>query len=672
MLGLKECEVSVATWSFEPLGDAGLGGDWLSEWMRASHLGGRRRHQALVVLQSGLAPAGVTSCVLIGGPWLEPTATAPQVWRLPPWPAEAAAHVQRVAEGVGELSPARIRAVVDAYLADPERGVPGTRPQAFRLASDPPLLIVDPALGGVRPGLVLMALSPGSLLGEHPLAGLGVWPIAGLLRADRFRTHTERLGWVLSAPAAPDWGAGEHPVDPQEVVLRLAESLSALARRVAEAFEVAAVAVFAPDPDDEYVWCLGAAGTAPHAYDAGLVHGRPAVAGVGYGLTAAIAGSPAWDPAGGPILVRTLATRDELRARYRDLGFELEGPWGGDVGAAPFQAERFLDPAVAETAAAGPWVFTAQRLPSALSPTGRNLVVRLMGRTLERAWQSEPESRRTSRDRRGRLASLAVRVHGEVCRGLAEGLQLWQAGLRREVLRELSGARRWPVICDAVAARLSARVVSLWREEGGLLRLIAWSRPGPAPALAFDLDEELLAPRELQLLSQPTCLPRDALTDEGFAGWPPFDDAADGPHANVGTFPIRAGDRTVGLLRVDGAMSLYGGLVRRGSAQSGLRHHRPRVLPHHLRDPCEELAALLAVGLGSAGVRTDRGDWGRFVQRVARGTLSEQEARAHLDGLFHRAPSRAEAAVAVGVHRNTFRRHLEQLRQALGADAVPW
>ncbi len=658
--------------TFEPLHDPGTGGDWLSDWMTASHLEGRRRHQALAVLRAGLEPLGVTSVALVGGPWLEPAVEGDPVWRLPPWPQDTAGQVQRVAEGVGDLPAERVRQVVDSFLASPAHHVPGARPQMFRVPGQPPLLLVDAALGGLRPGLVLLGLDPDAPLAAHPLAGLGVWPIAGLLRADRFRTHTERLGRVLSASAAPDWAAGEHPVDSQEVGLRVAETLSHLAARAAQAFEVATVAVFAPDPDDEYAWCLGASGTAPHAYDAGLVHGRPPVAGVGYGLTASVVGSPAWDPAGGPVLVRTLSTRDEVRARYRDLGFDEDTLTGPPGAAAPFLAERYLDAELAEAALRGPWVFTAQRLPPSLSPSGRNLVVRLMGRTLERGWQSAAVASRTSRDRKGRLASLAVRIHGEACRGLAEGLELWRDGLRREVLRELGGARRWPVLCAALATRLSARAVSLWRRQGGSLRLDSWSRPDPAPELVFDVEEELLAPRELHLLSQPVCLPRDALTDEGFAAWPPFDDACEGPHANVGCFPILAGGQAVGLLRIDGGMSLYGGLVRRGSRQGGLRHHRPRVLPHHLREPCEEVAALIALALpGRRGARA-REDWSRFVQRVRRGAVTPESATARLAELWGRAPTRSGAAALVGVHRNTFRRHLDELRDALGAQAVPW
>ncbi len=650
-----------------PVSAPAFGGDWLSAWMSASHLEGRRRHQALAVLREGLAPLGVTCCALVGGAWLGEEAHA-GVWRLPAWTAPDGRP--RHTEGVGELDDGLLREVVDGFLAAfPE---PGQTPQLHRAGGDPPVLVVDPSVSGVRPGLVLLGLAPGAPLADHPLAGLGVWPIAGLLRADRFRMHTERLGRVLATPATPDWGAGEHPVDPQEVVLRVAETLSGLASRAADAFEVATLAIFAPDPDDEYAWCLGAAGTEPHAYDAGLVHGRPPVSGVGYGLTASVVGSPAWDPAGGPVLVRTLATRDEVRDRYRDLGFDEESLAGAGDAAAPFLAERFLQGERAAIATAGPWVFTAQRLPPALSPSGRNLVVRLMGRTLARCWQAESEARRTSRDRRGRLASLAVRIHGEACRGLSEGLQLWRDGLRHEVLRELAGSRRWPVLCASLASRLSVRVVSLWLRDGPSLSLAAWSRSTPPPPLIFDVDEELLAPRELRLLDQPICLDRDALTDEGFAAWPPFEEAVDGPQPNVGTFPIRAGGHTLGVLRVDGGMSLYGGLVRRSSRQAGLRHHRPRCLPHHLREPCEEVAGLLALGLPGPRESAERGQWSRFLQRVRRGSLPAEAAAAHLARLADQAPSRGAAAEAVGVHRNTFRRHLAELRALLGEEAVPW
>ncbi len=657
--------------TYELLDSGGLEADWLSNWLKASHLGGRRRHQARALVREGLGPLGVTACALIAGPWLEGAEPPEGLWRLAPRPHGYPKERQRVAEGVGPLAPDREKEVGDGFLAQPGYQVPSRRPRAYRVSGSPAVVLVDPSLAGVRPGLVLLALEPGALLPSHPLVAVGTWWIAGLLRADRFRTHTERLGKVLAGDAGPRWGTGEHPVDAQEVVLRLSETVDRLAAGAAEAFEAATVSVFVPDPDDEYVWSLGTAGSEPHAYDAGLVQGRPPVPGVGFGLTASVSASPAWSPAGGPVVVRTLATRDDLRARYRDLGFEEESLDGGGDGA-PFLGERFADPSQQEAVREGPWVFTAQRLPPALSPSGRNLVVRFVGRVLDPTWIADGQVRTTSRDRRGRMASLAVRIHGEVCRGLTEGLGLWREGMRAELLREMSGARRWPDICQALAARLSARVVSLFRVTGGSLELAAWSRPNPTPALRFDPEEELLAPRELRLLTTSICLPRDEITDEGFAGWSPFDEASGGPHANVGTFPVIAGDQPVGLLRVDGGMSLFGGLVRRDSRQRKLRHHRPRVLPAHLRTACEETAALIAVALAERGARAPKGDWALFVRRVRRGAIEGGEARVYLERVHARAPTRGEAAALVGVHRNTFRRHLAELAEVLGEHALPW
>ncbi len=657
--------------TYELLDSGGLEAEWLSGWMRASHLGGRRRHQALALVREGLAAFGVTACALVAGPWIEGAVPPEGVWHLAPWPPGQVPDRQWQAEGVGPLAPDRLREVVDGFLADPERGSPARRPRTLRVSGSPEVVLVDPSLAGVRPGLVVMALAEGSVLPTHPLVAVGAWWIAGLLRAERFRTHTERLGRVLAGDASPRWAAGEHPVDAQEVVLRVGEVVDRLAEGAARAFEAATVAVFVPDPDDEYVWSLGTIGSEAHAYDAGLVQGRPPVAGVGYGLTASVSSSPAWSPVGGPVVVRTLATRDDLRARYRDLGFDEDSlDRGGDGD--PFLGERFARPARQDAVREGPWVYTSQRLPVTLSPSGRNLVVRFVGRTLAPTWISDAQVRTTSRDRRGRMASLAVRIHGEVCRGLAEGLGLWREGLRLELLRELAGERRWPDLCQSLAARLSCRVVSLFRVVEGTLELAAWSRPDAPPRLGFELAVELLAPRELQLLSAPICLPRGAISDEGFAGWSPFDEASGGPHANVGTFPVVAGGRTVGLLRVDGGMSLYGGLVRRGSRQRGLRHHRPRVLPAHLRPACEEAAALIAVALAERGVATPRSDWARFVRRVRRGTVERAEALATLEQLHAGAPTRGEAATRVGVHRNTFRRHLVELGEALGEDALPW
>ena len=64
--------------------------------------------------------------------------------------------------------------------------------------------------------------------------------------------------------------------------------------------------------------------------------------------------------------------------------------------------------------------------------------------------------------------------------------------------------------------------------------------------------------------------------------------------------------------------------------------------------------------------------WGRFVEQVESGQIRPAEARSRLASLYQQAPTRSAAAMRLGMHRNTLRRHLQRLRACLGDDAVPW
>jgi hypothetical protein len=264
-----------------------------------------------------------------------------------------------------------------------------------------------------------------------------------------------------------------------------------------------------------------------------------------------------------------------------------------------------------------------------------------------------------------------MRIHEDVVRAFEEGLALWRAGLREEVLGELSGARRLDAVCRVVAAWCSARAVTLWDLEERTLTLIAWSRPGTPPRLSLDTAERLDA-RELRLLHAPSWPRRYEIGTEGFLGWSPLEDAIGGPSENVGSAPVVRDGRPVGLLRIDGAMSLFAGHIDRGSRQAGLHRHRPTATPAHVRPVIEEVVRLLAVSGGAATAPVPAGSWGRWVDEVVAGTVGETEARARLAALHARAPTRAAAAEAVGAHRNTFRRQVRRLQEVLGADAVPW
>ena len=133
--------------------------------------------------------------------------------------------------------------------------------------------------------------------------------------------------------------------------------------------------------------------------------------------------------------------------------------------------------------------------------------------------------------------------------------------------------------CGAFSATSSAPASGRWPWRPTRPR--GWSSPARRPDTTFDPAVELLDAREVALL-RATLRPHAAdIGEEGFLRWPPMLDAL-GPPTNVCTSPIVRGDRTIGLLRVDGAMHLFGAHLRRGGPQDVLVQHRPPRTPHHV------------------------------------------------------------------------------------------
>lgn len=639
------------------------------EWLHESHQEGGLRLHAVEEIHRRLAPHGVVGTVHITDQWLAHEARRPNIWRSGPSTSEDPMW----AEGAGDIDQKWMWELAHTFFADPERTRPPSFPRLFGISGVHAGLLLDASLGGRRAGLVLFRMGDeAEPLVEYLVGRRATWwvnlMIAGLLRADQFWAHWARLADVL-VQNHQGWSFTDRPVNAQEVVLRVWEVAKDYASGAATAFEVSSVAIFMPDPDDEYVYALGSHGCELYAYDAGLVSNKPLVPEVGFGLTASYAVGVAYDPSGGPVLVRDIADREALRVRYRDLGFDdasIRAP-EADAGG-PFQAERFVDEDRREAAMRGPWVFTTQRLPPFLSPSGRNLVVRFQGRDLDDRWATDREIHRTGADRKSRMAALAMRLHSDVSRLFSEGLALWRDGVRDEVLRELNGFRRWDALCQALAGWLSARAVTLFAVEGGDLNLLAWSLPRNHPLLSID-PAELLDSREMRLLQAPLYPRRSEVSNEGFLGWPRLDEAICGPMENVGTIPIIASGRPIGLLRVDGAMSLFAGHIRRKSMQGVLHQHRPVQTPAHVRPVLEEVTQLLALAMVGQPTNTEVwADWSRWVDRVRRRLVDDAEVRDRLNQLRDAAPTRTLAAELVGVHRNTLRRQLTALSEALGED----
>jgi hypothetical protein len=658
--------------------------DWLAGWMRETHAHGRRRLGAVAAFHEQLRAFGATGSALVGGAWMGDDELREGVWRRGPLRplADGSAGDQVWADGAGDMPGGWLEAVLHAYLSDPVRRAPADAPRLWRLeGDDSPGLMLDLSTAGRRTGWVLVCLSEAALpametLLAAPVLRWAVPVVSGLLRSEQFRVHWDTLSQVMVGHGDTDWSpheGGDRPVNAQEVTHRVARVADEYARDAATTFEAATVCILVPDPEDEYVYGLGTAGCDRYAYDAGLDPRKPPVDGVAFGLSPSYVVGAAWDPAGSPVVVRDLPDREAMKTRYRDLGFDEASLREDSSQPAPMLGERYAHDAVRERAAQGPWVFTAQRLPRDLSPTRRNLVVRLQGRTTSSIWSCTQELGRTSRDRRIRMASLAQRIHGELCGLFAQGLQLWREGLREEVLRELGSQRSSRAVCQLLASWLSARAVSLYRLDGGALSLLDWSLPGPTPDLVFDPAHALLDTQELRLLHAPLYPRLHEVSPEGFLGWPALHDAMDLDAENVGTVPITASGQPVGLLRVDGAMSLFGGLIRRSSDQGGLHHHRPTITPHHVRAVLEEMARILALTLGHPADRDDAwSDWSHWVERARRGHVPPEEVVVRLERLRAAARTRVQAAALVGVHRNTLRRQLAILADVLELDDVAW
>jgi len=652
--------------------------EWLEGWMRETHAQGRRRLGAVAAFHQQLSSFGVMGSVLVGGEWMAADDTCEGVRRIGPIDGPAGAKLW--AEGAGELSAEWLGEVLGAFLDDPRRLRPSSTPRLYRVeGEDPPALLFDLSAAGRRTGFVIASLTPEALpavetLLDAPVIRWVVPAVSGLLRSEQFRVHWDTLSGVLVGRGREDWeaaGTAERPVNAQEVVHRVSKVASGYAADAARAFEAATVGVFLPDPDDEYVYCFGGAGTERYAYDAGVHPHKPAVEGVEFGLTPSYVVGAAWDPAGGQVVVRDLPDRESMKTRYRDLGFDEEAVEGRSERPAPMLAERFVHPPLYEAALKGPWVFTAQQLPRFLSPTGRNLVVRFQGRTASPVWSGEEEVHRTNRDRRLRMASLVQRIHDDLCGQLAQGLTLWREGLREEVQRELATQQSWSSVCQILASWLSCRAVSIFRLDGGALNLLAWSLPQRAPALRFDPTEALLDAAELRLLQAPLFPHRHEVSPEGFLGWPAVEEELAHPSENVGCVPVVASGQPVGLLRVDGAMSLFGGLLRRGAPQGGLHHHRPTAIPWHIRSVLDEVARLLSLAL-RPGLPSEWSDWTSWVERARRGHVPADEVVERIDRLRAQARTRIEASHIVGVHRNTFRRQLSSLADVLELDELRW
>jgi hypothetical protein len=553
------------------------------------------------------------------------------VARFRPQGMRGAALILPPEEGEGEVTgeaPQVDLAWLDAFGAPPEL------PAVWQ--ADAETVLFDLSLHGQRHGVLAVRIAPeaaellGWAVGSEVALGVLVTG-AGLLRGEAFRVRSEALAAWLSqgSPAPPAW-----PVTPQEVLQHVAEVAQARLEGLVPALGLGAGAVLFPDAEDGCAWPLAALGLAPVVRDLGLGAGPAGAAPVDALVAAAL--GPGRGPHGGP-RVRVASDR-ATREAWAEAGEAVTG--------------------------APPWVIAAAALPPSLSPASRSLVVALEGRPVDPRWRGRPGELTAT------VGMAVARLAGELVPALEQGLVAWRQQVVTEVLRLLDARASPGAVCRALATRCAARCVAWFSVGEDGLRVVGWSHAAAPPDEAWSTADEQGDPRDAAILHGPRWPLRAWLPAEGFATWGPWVEALGVEPESVGTLPIVRGGRVTGLLRVDGAMSLMAGLLRRSGARRELVWHRPPCTPVHVRAALEEVARLLAL-VGDLGPSDTRAGWQRALRRAQAGEWGSEED-ALLAELSRQAPTQEALGELLGLHRNTVRRHLALLVEAAGPDGVPW
>lgn len=606
--------------------DLGTIGALANAWLPAAGVEGGRRRAGLQACADWLGGLGICGVALVA-PWLD----GPHARDVP-----GALRVETAGVMDGPVVAARVARWLEGA---PE---PGERPRAFHIDN---AVLVDFCIGGHRTAVGWVrgewTRQDPLVLPPLPLGGM-LLVIAGMLRADRWRVAQERLVQALAlAPPATHRGV---LTSPQEAVAHAAAAAHRRVCAVADGLGYPLVGIHLSDPDDALVWDL--------ALSVGKVAARHG------GVTTKMSTTAPFDwlahevmaPCGGGAQVRRIPDRTTLDRMGADVGLSTENivPEG-------------VPDAVRAELGHGPWTLARRPLHPRLSPSRRNLLLVLHHGRSARRWQRAGHG---SPDADLRIAALARSVGDEVERALLEGMDHWQDDLREALL---TAVERGPAaVCETLQAGISAARVSLWRCDGPALHCVgaAGHRSTPPP---FALDQELLDPRESGLLHHALFPERAAVSEEGFLGWAPL--AAGRAVDNVGTVPLSRAGRPWGLIRMDGVRALFASHVR----TPGVGRLCPPRVPLHARDALGSLARWLAPLVSTPDQPLpDPLNWTVFRAAVTAGRLDRDAVAQVLRQLAQQAPTRSEAAVLLGIHRNTLARHLDGLAQAFGADVLPW
>ena len=513
-------------------------------------------------------------------------------------------------------------------------------------------VIVDLCVGRRRPAFCILC-GPAAALRPVPVPPLPLRPfllaVSGMLRADAWRRTIERLIHTLSR--APIEASG--PVtSAQEAAAWAAREAAEMLEGVSRATGHPEASVHLPDPDDGLVWDLAVREGRRRARHAGVSEVAPQGEGLVFDWVAAEAMTPA--AGAGQAVVRRISGREELASLLKARGL-------------------IVDPT---SLGGGPWTVAQRPLSRRWSPSRRNLVVILAGRPASARWSETAQVPLLGPDEQGRLSALVERIHDRVMASLAGGLARWRDTLQASVLAELERHSGPDGIARALAAGLGAGAVTIWRRDGDALVCVGSAGRADGIGLPpFSIPDELLDPREHGLLRTPLFRSARELSADGFLHWAPMVAALDGAPQNVGTVPLRSGDGAMGLVRVDDVRPVFAGLVS-GTDAPGLRLWLPDRVPAHAREVLEQVVRWLSLAAPwhhpTTASQSEPLDWRTFLSAAVGGHLPTDDVRAYLRALALAAPTRGAAAERAGVHRNTFRRHLDSIARAHGADVIPW
>lgn len=651
------------------------------------------------------------------------------------------------------LIPVRLNEVITAFFIklgeEQDWDKTMIRPRTFlaRRGASRLALISDPPLGGRREGLGVWLLSqesPPSLLANQ-LVGWVTDLGAAMLRLDMYRYHGEKVqDLICGLSSYVEWGRREnHPgATPethtqQNLVSMLFDILSKACERIARVMFVDEVSIWTADMETEFVWCIGSSTRQSGAYN--CVRSREeaerrGMPWLGHGITARQVLTSTEAPRPGTLLdfkPHSVTSHYQLAQQYdTSLKDKSIGGSTDDIGwlvqehrKRYFASEYADDLPDAEDLKAdpkctppnhpncrNPWIWVAIPHPF---PIQTCFVVRFRGNNIGEMWLSPNAREEISSKRQLAARSLADACFKIAVPWLRQNLLRWEKTAAQSVTRTLLADRSLTKTCMKLLEILMAEVVSIFVVDGAALRLNAWSF-ADCPQMSFPIG------RDSSLLNSPYTGSKRNVENTAHAEFamdeafhmeverrrilnPPRRDMA-GPtdgirKSNYSFYPLKVKEqdhvRVVGLLRVDGIMSIFAGLAKwmpgksKGTPQGGSMQdlfvgYRPIEPPQFAGKPlllelAEQIGIKLAEQLPSRGIVDE---WSRKIEDLSKkgkenwtpaDKILLQSLREEFQEIYQQpgAKTMLGATKRLSVSHNKLMRVFEEAK-ALDKDMVPW